>query len=109
MVKTAGRTLNVFAEQTLGDVAEVNISKECDPNEAALDYELLLERKLEVEKGKAAVAAEQARHAAFVKARFDAYVKTPEGKVWLARVTARQNYRGHRKQTHRQQIANQMR
>ena len=98
----AAKTLNVYSGQTLGDVAEI-VTK--DPNVAG---ELFEQKKL-VEQGKAAVAAEQRRHGEYVTAQYQAYIKTPEGAAWLARVNSRQVYHGHRKQTAVQAIANQMR
>ena len=98
----AAKTLSVYSGQTLGDVAEI-VTK--DPNVAG---ELFEQKKL-VEQGKAAVAAEQRRHGEYVNAQYQAYIKTPEGAAWLARVNSRQVYRGHRKQTEVQAITNQMR
>ena len=98
----AAKTLSVYSGQTLGDVAEI-VTK--DPNVAA---ELFEQQKL-VEQGKAAVAAEQRRHGEYVNAQYRAYIKTPEGAAWLARINNRQVYHGHRKQTAVQAIVNQMR
>lgn len=98
----AAKTLSVYGGQTLGDVAQI-VAK--DPNIAAE----LFEQKQLIEQGKAAVAAEQRRHGEYVNAQYQAYIKTPEGTAWLARVNSRQVYHGHRKQTAVQAIANQMR
>jgi len=102
--KTSGRILDVFNAQTIEDIAEFDYHHS-DPNEAARLKEMDDERQA----GKAAVAAEQAKHSEYVNAQYQAYIKTPEGAAWLAKINSKQTYKGHRKQTMAQQIANQLR
>lgn len=94
--------------QSLGDVASLEWRKCRDPNAAALLKEEVERRDLQQAEEKAKVAAEQAEHSAFVHARYEAYIATPEGKAWLARVNRTPTYKGHRKQTFGQQVRNQM-
>ena len=106
---TKGKTLNVFSEQSLGDVAEFNWKGSGDPNAAAALKEMAEQRDKEQQTAKERISRQMDAHAARVDQEYNAYIQTPEGRAWFARMNARQTYKGHRKQTFAQQVRNQVR